>query len=80
MLNGIGGCTVAQAKKAMAFDEYMMWMAYREKHGSLNLGLRVEHGAALVAWSMQGGEFERFLPQRGGPQAISLEQAMTDWQ
>lgn len=29
--------------------EFLQWAAYRQKRGSLNIGMRVERGAALIA-------------------------------
>ena len=82
MLNGIGGTTLAEAKERMGQDELQTWMQYRHKHGSLNLALRIEEGAALVAYCANQcrGELDDYLPKRevdGGTAA--LERAMKEW-
>lgn len=48
-MNGIGGQTVAEAKERMSYSEALMWSAFIKKRGSLNLGLRVENGVAVLA-------------------------------
>jgi hypothetical protein len=48
-MNGIGGRTIAEAKRNLSYPEFMTWMKYRLKRGSLNLGMRVERGSALLA-------------------------------
>ena len=72
MLNGIGGRTIDEAKANLTYNESLSWMAYVEKTGSLNLGLRVERSVALLATilnNVHGGKanFEDFLPKRGEP-------------
>ena len=49
MLNGVGGRTVAEAKERMSFAEALDWQTYIERRGSLNLGMRMEAGFALLA-------------------------------
>ncbi|WP_338136973.1 phage tail assembly protein T [Pseudomonas lactis] len=73
MLNGIGGRTIAEAKANLTYNEALSWMAYVEQNGSLNLGLKLEKGFALLATilnNVHGGKasFEDFLPQRGEPE------------
>lgn len=46
---GVGGRTVAEAKAALGWTEFHHWMAYREKHGPLHAGKRIEDAAALIA-------------------------------
>lgn len=70
MLNGIGGRTVAEAKASLTYTEALSWMAYIEKNGTLNLGLKIERGFALLATilnNVHGGKatFDDFLPARG---------------
>jgi hypothetical protein len=48
----------------------MQWLTYVRQTGPLNLGLRLEHGFAMLATvlsSIHGGkaEFSDFLPDRG---------------
>ncbi len=49
MLNGIGGRTVAEAKQRMDYAEFVSWCRYREKYGSLHLGMRFDRGIARIA-------------------------------
>lgn len=48
MLNGIGGATIAEAQDKLSWDEWLMWVAYRAKRGSLNTGYRAEVAAARI--------------------------------
>ena len=65
----------------MSSNEALLWGAYIEKRGSLNAGLRIEHGAALVAY-MSGktvkktAKIEDFIPQRGAPKAQSDDEML----
>lgn len=73
MLNGIGGRSVAEAKASLSYTEVLSWMAYVEQNGTLNLGLKIERGVALIATilnNVHGGKanFDDFLPKRGEPE------------
>ncbi len=48
-MNGIGGATVAEAKERVPYSEALMWSAFIKKRGSLNVGMRLENGFALLA-------------------------------
>ena len=83
MLNGIGGCTIAEAKANISYAEVLAWVAYRDKFGSLNTGRRIELSGAIVALQtnrMGGGKAELidFMPHAEHP-AVELEQAMEEW-
>ncbi|MFL1495498.1 MULTISPECIES: hypothetical protein [Pseudomonas] len=83
MLNGVGGCTIAEAKANIAYAEVLAWSAYRDKYGSLNLGRRLEFSSAIVALQvnrMNGGKAELvdFMPHASRAE-VSLEQAMEEW-
>lgn len=70
MLNGIGGRTIAEAKANLTYNEWLSWMAYVEQNGTLNPGLRMERGFALLSTilnNVHGGkaDFDDFLPKRG---------------
>lgn len=59
MLCGIGGKTIAEAKRNLSYAEVIEWLAYRRKRGTLNLGRRIEVAAALIATTinrMHGGK------------------------
>jgi hypothetical protein len=89
-MNGIGGCTIAEAKQRLCYSEFLTWCQYRNKRGSLNPGTRIEFGAALLAAlysnknSKHGGNtVYDFTPHhdapRGDDRGITLEQAMKEW-
>lgn len=72
MLNGIGGCTIAQAKENMSHAEAVEWAKYIRARGSLNMGKRIDRGfAMLTMWLLRvnGGkaELEDFLPYAEKP-------------
>lgn len=83
MLNGIGGNTIAEAKATLSYAEVLAWVAYRDKHGSLNFALRQELSTAIVALQVNrtgGGkaELQDFMPHRARSGA-DLERAMAEW-
>lgn len=74
MQNGIGGRTVAEAKDRLSHAEALDWADYVERRGTLNLGLRLEAGFALIAWTINralGGKAEMhdFMPHFDEPEA-----------
>ena len=82
VLNGIGGHTIAAAKENMSQAEFDLWIQYRKRHGSLNLGLRIEQGAGVTAYfTNQGkGQISDDLPQRSPPaEEEALRLAMKEW-
>ncbi|WP_154065090.1 phage tail assembly protein T [Klebsiella variicola] len=86
-MNGIGGHTIAEAQERMSRREFLVWLKYREKYGPLNIMMRTEWGAALVATVLaninRGKKSPPFkisdfaLHINEGP--ISLEDAMNSW-
>lgn len=63
----------------MTQAEFMDWVEYREKRGTLHMGLRLEAGFALIATSINramGGkaEMEDFMPHMG--REASIEDVM----
>ncbi len=86
VLAGIGGQTVTEAKERMPYREFLQWRRYRQKRGTLNLGLRMDRGSALLAMLYANAKSGKakyriwdFLPHEDEP-AITLEQAMKQWQ
>jgi hypothetical protein len=82
VLNGVGGWSVAEAKERISHEEALKWSAYREKRGTLNLGLRLEAGFALIATTINralGGkaEMQDFMPHFDQHQEASLEDVMS---
>lgn len=51
---GIGGRTIAEAKRNISWIEALRWKAYIEKRGTLNAGLRNEALFATVAMLIIG--------------------------
>lgn len=83
MLSGIGGTTIAEAKATLSYAEVLAWIAYRDKHGSLNLVRRIELASGLIALQVNrsgGGKADLydFLPHHVRP-GTALEQAMSEW-
>lgn len=84
-MHGIGGRTIEEAQQRVSYPEFMTWVKYRNKRGSLNLGMRVERGSALLATlyanshSKHGGhKLFDFMPHES-ESPLSLEQAMENW-
>lgn len=84
---GVGGRTIAEAQQRISYVEFCQWSQYRAKRGSLNLGLRVERGSALLATmyanahrSKHAAAFQLhdFAPHHDQP-VITLEEAMKTW-
>ncbi|WP_109512778.1 phage tail assembly protein T [Pseudomonas ovata] len=83
VLNGVGGRTIAEAKATISYAELLDWVAYRDKHGSLNPMPRQEVSAAIIAHQINrsnGGKADLydFMPNMERP-GITLEQAMKEW-
>lgn len=84
-MHGIGGNTIEEAKRKLTIAEFRSWVSYINKRGSLNTGMRVEYGAALMltgyanANSKNGGyKVWDFMTHAHEP-AITLDDAMKQW-
>lgn len=84
----MGGKTIQEAKEQLSVREFRQWVAYRNKRGSLNVGLRAEFAAAQIAMilanvnSKKGGfSVYDFAPFHDKPEEapVTLEAAMKDW-
>lgn len=78
VLHGVGGRTVHEAKQRMSYQEAMSWAAYIRKRGSLNWGMRLEAGFALIATQINralGGKAEPadFMAHSDEPEGASLD-------
>lgn len=69
----------------MTLLEFRSWLCYRNRRGSLNAGMRIDRGAALLAMlysnsHRKNGWFKLydFTPYEEEP-PVSLEQAMKEW-
>jgi hypothetical protein len=66
----------------MSYPEFLSWRAYVRQTGTLNLGVRIEQGIALLATIFNRGfggkaEFSDFLPDREpAPEPVQDAQAM----
>jgi hypothetical protein len=62
VLHGVGGWTVAEAKRRILYDEFVMWRAYINKHGLPAQGSEAtERAFALLIWRLDrahGGKSE----------------------
>ncbi|WP_438287525.1 phage tail assembly protein T [Pseudomonas syringae] len=65
--------------------EFRSWRKYRDLRGSLNTGMRVERGSAMLAMMYANVNYKDgpykifdFMPHEV-EQPISLEQAMESW-
>ena len=82
MQAGIGGKTVSELRQNMSFDELNTWMAYRQKHGPLHLGLRVDRGFAQVSYILSKAHFKGrpkmidFMPYADRTQTFGIND---DW-
>lgn len=43
---GIGGRTIEEAKSNISYSEFLAWCGYRNKYGSLHLGMRLDRSVA----------------------------------
>jgi len=86
VLCGIGGRTIAEAKQNISYPEFLDWCSYRNKRGSLNIGMRVDQSVAIIAsmyansHSKKGVTFKPidFMPYADEP-PITLDDAMKGW-
>lgn len=70
VLNGVGGATVEEAQWSMSHAEALNWMGFIQRRGTLNLGLRMEAGFALLAWLLCKG----FKIKKEGGASFKLEE------
>jgi hypothetical protein len=74
VLHGIGGRSIEEAKDTLSHDEASAWFEYIRRRGSLNAGLRIEIGFAMLAQAMfalhgKSKKIEDFMPNRDQPKA-----------
>lgn len=51
-MSGIGGRTISEAKRNLSYNEYLVWLEFRKKYGSLNIARRVEHSVGFLEASL----------------------------
>ncbi|CAA0214079.1 phage tail assembly protein T [Klebsiella pneumoniae] len=86
-MNGIGGRTIAEAQERMSRREFLVWLNYREKYGPLNIMMRTEWGASLVASVLANINKAKNTPPfkvsdfapHINEAPLSLEEAMKSW-
>lgn len=59
---------MTEAKATLGWSEFHHWMAYREKHGPLHAGKRIEDAAALIALHVNAT-----IPRGSRAKALRLE-------
>lgn len=87
MLCGIGGKTIAEAKENLPYPEFLQWCEYRNKRGSLHVGMRVEQAIALLASMYANAHSKKgvtFSPKdfmiHVDETPIDIEDALKSWQ
>ncbi|MBZ7674737.1 phage tail assembly protein T [Klebsiella grimontii] len=86
-MNGIGGRTIAEAQERMSLREFQVWIKYRNKYGPLNVMMRTEWGASLVASVLANINKSKNSPPfkvsdfapHINEVSVSLEEAMKSW-
>lgn len=86
-MNGIGGRTIAEAQERMSLREFQVWVKYRNKYGPLNVMMRTEWGASLVASVLANINKSKNSPPfkvsdfapHINEVSVSLEEAMKNW-
>ncbi|WP_441360252.1 phage tail assembly protein T [Acinetobacter harbinensis] len=82
VINGIGGRTIAEAKRRITRQEFLTWRAFRQKRGSLFLGRRIEQGFGNLMATYLGSKgakdikAQSFMPHEDTPEEMSLEEYM----
>ena len=82
VLNGIGGCTIAEAKSNITNAEVSQWVAFRNKRGSFFTGRRIEQGFGNLIATYLGSKGAKdvkaisFMPHEDRPKEMSLEEYM----
>ncbi|MDI2594114.1 hypothetical protein POF45_22165 [Pseudomonas sp. 681] len=86
-MNGIGGRTIAEAQENMTYSEFLVWVKFRAKRGSLHPGMRVEMALAqfqaFYVNSKTGKDAQKLYQQdfapHMDPRVESLEEAVASW-
>ena len=88
-LNGIGGNTLEEVQQNLSLVEIQKWSLYRKRRGSLNWGMRMEAGFAMLA-SMyvnahrkkgtKASSIHDFMPHHHEDETeVTLEEAYQKW-
>ena len=79
---GIGGSTIAEARRNLSNTELQTWKAFRQKRGSLFVGRRIEQaiGNLMATYLSSKGakdvKAQSFMPHEDQPKEMSLEEYM----
>lgn len=52
VLNGIGGCTIAEAKQNITAGEFNSWIKYINKYGTINPTIRLEASSGQICYTI----------------------------
>lgn len=79
----MGGRTVKELKEAMPYSEFLKWIEFVKKRGSLHSGRRIEAAAALIAATTinaAGGKAKMsdFMPHEKTAEQEELEKLSND--
>lgn len=72
-MNGVGGRSIAEAKQQLSYKEVLLWRAYYERYGSLNVNRRLQCELAelktmlAVKLGMKDIEIYDFMPNEDAP-------------
>lgn len=76
-MSGVGGATIQECKESLSWSEYLVWLKFRQKYGSLHHGMRVDRAVARAAsffgnaMSKKGG----LRPEDFSPYDSAIEEA-----
>ncbi|MEF9671940.1 hypothetical protein QNM99_03850 [Pseudomonas sp. PCH446] len=86
-MNGIGGRTIAEAQENITYSEFMVWMKFRARRGSLHQGMRVEMALAQFQAFYVNSKTVKDAPRHYqqdfaphmDPRVETLEDAVASW-
>ena len=86
-MNGIGGRTIAEAQENMTYSEFVVWMKFRARRGSLHQGMRVEMALAQFQAFYVNSRTAKDAPKvyqqdfapHMDPRVESLDEALAAW-
>lgn len=71
MLHGIGGRTIAEAKRNMSVVEFYHWCAYINARGTINVAEKLESVGALITWMLTNSGMQQLKKRDGTPFTIA---------
>jgi hypothetical protein len=82
-LCGVGGKTIEEAQRNISHEEFVRWVKYRNKRGSFNTALRMEHDVAMFASMFANRYREKSATPYGiydfAPHLDAPEITLDDW-